>query len=259
MVDVLGHLVGAAGGVFSDQRRHMQQTHSVNHKDIHDPVVWPCVQTGVEAAAVKPAVAGADQGVVSFGRKALRPDAHFPGDALEHVDDQGHHIACGSADDGELAVLMDAGADAGVDAHRADIGAVPPVAVDQVNGVLPALHQGVQIPVHVLLVAKHAAEVVAGTGGEGADGHIRELGRAENALVESAVASTGVDPERPAGGGLLFYLFRGVHGGFGDVDLHVLIPAGKGFLHFFPDFAGPVFSSRGGVDDEQMFHGPYLT
>ena len=154
---------------------------------------------------------------------------------------------------------MDAGADAGVDAHRADIGAVTPVAVDQVNGVLPALQQRVQIPVHVLLVAEHAAEVVAGAGGEGADGHVVKLGRAENTLVEGTITAAGVYPDVPAGGGLLLYFLRGVHGGFGDVDLHLALPAGKGFLHLLPNLAGPVFSSRGGVDDEQMLHGPYLT
>ena len=149
---------------------------------------------------------------------------------------------------------MYVGADAGVNAHGADVGAETAVTFDQIDGVLAALHQSPQIPVQVLLVAEHAAEVVAGAGGVGADGHIVKARRTADALVKGAVPAAGIDPQRLPGGRGLAYLAGGVHGGFGHIDLVCFLAAGKDLLRPAAHQLRLVLAAGGGIDDKQMFH-----
>ena len=144
--------------------------------------------------------------------------------------------------------------DAGVNPHGTDVGAVAAVALDQIDGVLAALHQSPQIPVQILLLPKHAAEVIAGAGGVGADGHIGKARRAADALVEGAVPAAGVDPQRLPGLRGPADLAGSVHGGLGHIDLIADFPAGKDLLHLAAHQLRLVLAAGGGIDDKKMLH-----
>ena len=149
---------------------------------------------------------------------------------------------------------MHLGADARVDAHGADVGAVTAVALDEVDRALHPVEQGVQIAKQLLFRAEHAAEVVAGAGGEGADRHVLAKRRAADALVEGPVAPAGVDTQALAAFRLPADLPRGVHGSAGHIDLIRLLPAPEGLPRAGADLIGLVAAAGDGIDDEQVLH-----
>ena len=149
---------------------------------------------------------------------------------------------------------MDADADARIDADRADVRAPAAVAVDKVDGVLRAGEQGVEIPVQALLLPEHAAEVVAGPGGEGAHGCVLKQGRAAHALVEGPVAPAGIDAQPIAHRGVLPDLVRRVHRGAGHIDLVCISPVCKRRPHS-PGHVGALVRAAGhGIHDKKMLH-----
>ena len=181
-------------------------------------------------------------------------DVHGGGDSLEGVDHGRDDIAALAADYGQAAVFVDAGADAGVDADRADVDAVGAVAGNQVDFVHGAVQQGVQVAEEVRVGAEHAAEVVAGAGGEGADRNVLLKRGAAHALVEGAVAAAGVHAELLAVRRVEPDFARGVPGAAGHVDLIGFLPGPECSLNAGADFFGGVDASGFGIYDEQMFH-----
>ena len=145
------------------------------------------------------------------------------------------------------------GTDARVDADRADVCAVAAAAVDQIYGVEGPVDQSVKVLEERAFLAEHAAEVVAGAGGEGGDRHILQQRRAVDALVEGAVSAAGVDAQFLPSGGLTADLLRRVHRGFGHVDLCLAaVPKRPGDLR--TNAFGLVAASGDGIDDKQMLH-----
>ena len=149
---------------------------------------------------------------------------------------------------------MYACADARVDADGTDVRAVTAVAVDDVDRVLEAVQQSARVTIEILLVAEHAAEIVAGAGGEGGDGDIFAADCAADAFVEGAVSTAGVGADVLAGSGLGLYLFGRVERRTCDVYLILPLTRGKGFLDLGANLACTILAAGSGVDDEQMLH-----
>ena len=172
VIDILAHLGGFPSGVFSDERGEEGKTDLLDNEDIQYTVIGAGGQRRMEAAAVKLPVAGAGEGLGPPDRFSAAADGHGAGDALKDIGDGGDHIADRAVDEGELRILVDAGADARVDADGADVDSLAPVAVDQVDGVHVPVQNRIQIAEQLLFRPEGPAEIVAGTGGKGTDGHV---------------------------------------------------------------------------------------
>ena len=141
-----------------------------------------------------------------------------------------------------------------VDADGADVRTVTAVAVDNVDRVLEAVQQRARIAIEIHLVAEHAAEIVAGAGGEWGDGNVPAADRAADALVEGAVSAAGVGADVLAGRCLGLYLFGRVQRRACDVYLILPLARGKGLFDLGANLACTILAAGSGVDDEQMLH-----
>ena len=149
---------------------------------------------------------------------------------------------------------MYARTDARVDADGTDVRTVTAVAVDNVDRVLEAVQQRARIAIEIHLVAEHAAEIVAGAGGEWGDGNVLAADRAADALVEGAVSAAGVGADVLAGRCLGLYLFGRVQRRACDVYLILPLARGKGLFDLGANLACTILAAGSGVDDEQMLH-----
>ena len=147
VLDDLRVSVGFPGGIGPNISCKRKKTDTRHRVDIQDAVIRSCVRAGVEAAAVIAPVARAQQCKIAGMAILPRLHAHRSVDALEHIHNRRNDIAAGPADQGQAAVLMYLRPDPCVNADRTDIGAVAPVAVDEVYGMLCAVEKSVEIPV----------------------------------------------------------------------------------------------------------------
>ena len=168
------------------------------------------------------------------------------GNALEEVGHGGQHIA--------VVVLVHLGADARVDADRADIDRVAPAALHDVKGAHLAAHELREVEKARLLLTEHFDEVVARAAGEVRHGNVSVPHGAVDALVERAVAAAGIHPQFLAGSGLRRDFCARVHGRGGDIDLVSVRAALEREARLLGHVFVPVLAAGDGVDDEQMFH-----
>ena len=155
-------------------------------------------------------------------------------------------------------ILVHLGADARVDADRADVERVAPAALDDVEGAHLAVHEVGKVGKARLFLAEHFDEVVARATGEVRHGDIAAAGGAVDALVERAVAAAGIHPQLLAGSGLRRDFCARVHGRGGDVDLVSVRAALKRAARLLGHVFAPVLAAGDGIDDEQMFHSEFL-
>ena len=250
--DELRKVVRVSGSIFPDAAGEGKERDLLYNKNIQQTVVQHGSGGGVEAASVKAAVAGTDQGIFLVRIIAAAADTHPGGDAPDGVHDGGDHIGPGSADQRERGVAVDFGADAGVDPDRADVGAVAAVAGDEINFPDFTVEQGIQIPEERCIRPEHPAEVVPRPGGNGTDRDVRQKGGAADAFVEGSVSAAGIDTEGFSGGGFPTDFFGGVTGRFGDVEFPGIRAMVKGPLDPSAKIFGGIPASRDGVDNEQM-------
>ena len=145
---------------------------------------------------------------------------------------------------------MHFGADARVDAHGADIDAEATVTVDQIDRLLRAVQAGLQIAEQVFFRAEHAAKIVAGADGEGADCHIFPLRRTADAFVEGAVTAAGVNPQGLTALRLFADFAGGVHRRRRHIDFKAVRTAAKGALDHGANLVAFVAAAGDGVDNE---------
>ena len=151
-------------------------------------------------------------------------------------------------------VLVHLGADARVDADRADVDRVAPAALHHIERAHLAAHEVGQVEKALLLLAEHFDEVVARAAGEVGHGDIAVTDGAVDALVERAVAAAGIHPQLLAGGGLGRDLRARIHGRGRDVDLVGVRAALERKARLLGHKFMPVLAAGDGVDNEQMFH-----
>ena len=155
-------------------------------------------------------------------------------------------------------ILVHLGADARVDADRADVERVAPAALDDVKGAHLTVHEVGKVGKARLLLAEHFDEVVARAAGEVRHGDIAAAGGAVDALVERAVAAAGIHPQLLAGGRLRGDLGTRVHGRGRDIDLVSVLTALERAACLLGNVFAPVLAAGDGIDDEQMFHRKFL-
>ena len=168
------------------------------------------------------------------------------GNALEEVGHGGQHIA--------VVVLVHLGADARVDADRADIDRIASAALHDVKGAHLAAHELREVEKALLLLTEHFDEVVARAAGEVGHGDVSVTDGAVDALVERAVAAAGIHPQLLAGSGFRLDLCARVHGRGRDIDLVSIRAALEREARLLGHVFAPVLAAGDGVDDEQMFH-----
>ena len=155
-------------------------------------------------------------------------------------------------------VLVHLGADARVDADRADVERVAPAALDDVEGAHLAVHEVGKVGKARLFRPEHFDEVVACAAGEVRHGDIAAAGGAVDALVERAVAAAGIHPQLLAGGRLRGDLGACIHGRGRDIDLVSVLTALECETRLLGNVFAPVLAGGDGIDDEQMFHSEFL-
>mgnify|MGYP007030343202 CR=1 FL=1 len=246
MGDEFFQLTVAALGVLADEPDELQARHVAHDEKLQLAVIGPGVGDGVEAAAVEPAVARADERRASAVVHAAAAHGQRLGDALEEVGHGGQHIA--------VVILVHLGADARVDADGADVDRVAPAALHHVERTHFAAHEIAQVEKAVLFLAEHFDEVVARAAGEVGHGDVIVPDGAVDALVERAVAAAGIYPQLLAGSGLGLDLRARIHGRGRDVDLIGVRAALEREARLLGHVFMPVLAAGDGVDDEQMFH-----
>ena len=244
--DEICQLTVAALGVLADEPDERQTRHIAHDEKLELAVVGHGVGDRVEAAAVEPAVARADERRAAGILHAAAAHGQRLGNALEEVGHGGQHIA--------VVVLVHLGADARVDADRADIDRVASAALHDVKGAHLAAHELREVEKALLLLTEHFDEVVARAAGEVRHGDVIVPDGAVDALVERAVAAAGIHPQLLAGSGLGRDLRARVHGRGGDVDLIGVRAALEREARLLGHVFVPVLAAGDGVDDEQMFH-----
>ena len=155
-------------------------------------------------------------------------------------------------------VLVHLGADARVDADRADVERVAPAALDDVEGAHLTVHEIGKVGKARLFLAKHLDEVVARAAGEMRHGDVAAAGGAVDALVERPVAAAGIHPQLLAGGRLRGDLGACIHGRGRDIELVSVLAALKRAARLLGNVFAPVLAAGDGIDDEQMFHSKFL-
>ena len=154
-----------AFGVGADDLEEGEAGDTLDDQKVKHAVVRARLRHGVEAAAVKAAVAAADQALLSIIELTVADDSQVVLNPLDKVDGETGDVAGGPADDGDGAVFMYVRADAGIDADRADIDAGTAIAVNDIQFFYLAVQQCAEIAEKVLLRAEGFDEVVAGAGG----------------------------------------------------------------------------------------------
>ena len=153
---------------------------------------------------------------------------------------------------------MHLGADARVDADRADIDRVASAALHNVKGAHLAAHELREVEKALLLLTEHFDEVVARAAGEVCHGDVSVPHSAVDALVERAVAAAGIHPQLLAGGRLSGDLGACIHGRGRDIDLVSVLTALERAARLLGNVFAPVLAAGDGIDDEQMFHSEFL-
>ena len=151
-------------------------------------------------------------------------------------------------------VLVHLGADARVDADRADIDRIASAALHDVKGAHLAAHELREVEKALLLIGENFDEIVAGAAGKMRHGGVGMARRAVDDLVERAVAAAGIHPQLLAGGGFRLDLCARIHGRGRDVDLVGVRAALEREARLLGHVFMPVLAAGDGVDDEQMFH-----
>ena len=155
-------------------------------------------------------------------------------------------------------ILVHLGADARVDADRADVERVAPAALDDVKGAHLAVHEIGKVEKARLFLAEHLDEVVARAAGEMRHGDVAAADCAVDALVERPVAAAGIHPQLLAGGRLSGDLGTRVHGRGRDIDLVSVLTALECETRLLGHVFAPVLAAGDGIDDEQMSHSKFL-
>ncbi len=254
MVYVLGEIGIFALGIAAHKLQEGEAGNSFDNEEVQKTVIQLGIGNGVEAAAVEASVAGADKSHLAVIELTVADNAEGTGDALEEVGGKTCDIAGGTADQGNFAVFMDIGGNAGVYTNRADINAVSSVAVDKVDGADFAVDESLKLEEKLSLVTEGFDKVIAGTGGEVGDCHMVPARSAADAFVEGTVASAGINPKAIAEIGLVLYLFYGVHGCLGGVYFKVALLAGEKLGDFRGDKIGAVLAAGGGIYYKQVLH-----
>ena len=242
------------GLVFADHLRDGQPRDGLDHQHVEQTVVRLGLGQGIEAAAVPAAVGDADHGQRAFIGLVVHLDAIVAVDALDEVDAGRDDVGARAAQKREALVFADARADAGVEAHRADVERVViALTADQVELRGLAVDQPVEI-VERAGVGEQLDEVVARAAGVVRHGRVGKALHAVDDLVERAVAAAGIDAHRRAGCGRRVGKPCAVAGCAGDEDLIVETAPDAGRADLLRDLAGAVALPGGGVNDEQMLH-----
>ena len=120
----------------ADHGGELQSADLFDHQHIQHSVCRIGLRHRMESAAVELTVAGADQRFIAI--KGLPVDLHhiMLGNAPDHIDHRGGGIGPETAEQRDALIVGNIGADAGIQAHRADIQTVVIVAPHQVKDFL---------------------------------------------------------------------------------------------------------------------------
>ena len=257
IADDIRQLSMPAGLILADDACHGGPGHGLDQQHVQQAVVGLSLRHRIEAAAIPASVGHADQGLAAVKFLAVYLHHIVLVDALDQVDAGGENVGAGAGNQRQTLILADGGADAGIEAHGADVqGVVIPLAADQVKGGNVAVQEPVQI-LESPRLGEDLDKIIAGAARKMGDGGVAEAGGAVDHLIERSVTAAGVDAHRVAGGSRRAGDLRAVAGRAGHQNLIGQTALVAGIADKLGEFAGLVVFSRRRIDDKQMFHGPY--
>ena len=243
----------ASGLVFADDLRHLEARDLLHQQDLQLAVVGACLRDRHVAAAVVAPVADADQRKAPVHGPAVELYDVVPVDPLHKVYHRGQIVGALAADQRQVLVALDRGADPRVDADGTDGQAVILAHLDQIQQTFLRVQQTLHIG-KGLGVREVFDEIVAGAAGIVRHGQVLRAGRAADHLVEGAVAAAGVDADLLAGGRRLAGDGAAVAGLFRDPD-GVVQPVGLAErTDRGAELYGLIVLPRRWIDDEQVLH-----
>ena len=180
--------------VFTHYLRDLEPGNTIDDEIFKYSVVGDSFRHGIETAAVKSSITGADEREFLIQRGVLRRYAQFLRNAFDDIYHKRYDISGSAAYERDIAVFMYVAADAGVYADRADVDPIPPVAVDEVKRAHSSAGERAQIAkLLYVCLPERPDEIIAGSARIMRYSDIRALCRAVGALVERTVAAARIN------------------------------------------------------------------
>ena len=167
----MGQLLVAAVFVLADETGDFQPAHLLHQQYVQLAVGGVGFGDGVEAAAVEPAVAHTDKGLLAVDGFAVDLHHIMLANALYHIHHRGGSVGTEAVQQRQPFIAGNVRADPGIQTHGADVQGEVIVALDQIESDLVRIHQPIQVEEGLGFV-KHLGKVVAAAAGEHGNGGV---------------------------------------------------------------------------------------